>query len=306
MPRPIPPPEPPPEPPPPPTPEPEIRPTPVVCGPGRARRSASAGCCAVLGKISFSKASAAGSRPGPWGLAPAAGDLALLRPVINRFKFAPQRPGSVRHTRDRYVQDRERRHRDQQHVHERRTPQRAGIGKRRLTKVKLRAAVGLAELVALLLQPGIGRGFVGLEGEAQTFNGISRREGLFHLRAPFRGTPAAGRPRPSLDSCVALRAVWPPKAGERAARPAPQPRPGPGRFPASRPPVTTTRTAGPSAVPIPVPGPDWRRWPERQRLRARSPAGPRPRSKAAGPPRSRGLVAAGRCRHSESSSRTCR
>src|SRR5271157_4732497 len=239
----------------------------------------------------------------PWRSPTAAGYLALVRPVIDRFEFAPQRPGSFRHTRDRYVQDRERRHRDQQHVHERRTPQRAGIGKRRLTKVKLlklRAAIGLAELGALLLRPGIGRGFVGLEGEAQTFNGISRRAGLFHSRAPFRGTPAAGQPRPSHDSCVAFRAVWPPKAGERAARPAPQPRPGPGRFPASRPRVTTTRTAGPQAVPIPVL--DWRRWLERLRQRARSTAGPgpRPRSTAAGSPRSRGPTAAGRFRHSES------
>src|SRR5271157_1989111 len=247
----------------------------------------------------------------PWRSPTAAGYLALVRPVIDRFEFAPQRPGSFRHTRERCIQDRERRHRDQQHVHERRAPQRAGIGKRRLTKVKLlkqRAAVGLAGFGTLPLRPGIDRcpGPVGLEGEAQTFNGISRREGLFHSRAPIRGTPAAGRPRPSLDPWVAFRAVWPPRAGECAARPAPQPRPGPGRFPASRPPVTTTRTAGPPGVPIPVPVPDWRRGPERQRQRARSPAGPRPRSKVAGPRRSRGPAAAGRFRHSESFSRTCR
>src|SRR5271157_2566688 len=131
--------------------------------------------------------------------------------------------------------------------------------------VKQGAAVGFIDLGTLPLRPGMGRGcgLVRLEGEMQTFNGISRRERLFHSQAPFRGTPAAGRPRPSLDSCVAFRAVWPPKAGERAARPAPQPQPGPGRFPASRPPATTTRTAGPSAVPIPVPARDWRRWLER-------------------------------------------
>src|SRR5208283_870644 len=107
--------------------------------------------------------------------------------------------------------------------------------------VQQRAVVGLIDLGTLPLRPGIGCGLIGLEGEMQTFNGISRRERLFHSRTPIRGTPAAGRPRSSFGSLIAFRAVSPPKDGAGAARPALQPRPGPRCFPASRLPETTPR-----------------------------------------------------------------
>ena len=59
--------------------------------------------------------------------------------------------------------------------------------------------------------------------------------------------------RPSLDSYVAFRAVWPPKAGEACCQASTAAPARPRAIPRSRWPLTTTRTAGPEAVPIPVP-----------------------------------------------------
>ena len=112
------------------------------------------------GRISESRASAAGSGPAPWGLSGLAGPgtrrspARRSRPVIRRppargllrsarlstGSISPCRAvgGSCSRSRQCHVQDRERCHNEQDRVDQSRAPQRPGIGQGRLAQVEVR------------------------------------------------------------------------------------------------------------------------------------------------------------------------